>query len=126
MTTVTVATPDNLDINKLIQIHILDKKFSELNPMFRPTVNMNDAMVVEQALYEKGYTLLARRCGGNSDGAINFGFAKDGDFYCNVSKLEVMPWGDRHYKSTAETMPLAICYAALKSQGIDLKVQEGL
>jgi hypothetical protein len=107
-----------MTVDKLVQEKVMG--WEEFDPYFSPTTCIKDAMKVEEKLYELGFNVLFRRCTGMHCWLVNSGEAKEGDFFCNVSK-DGESYSDRPttYKSVAKTLPKAICYSALKAVGCD-------
>jgi hypothetical protein len=105
-------------IDRAIQEFVMDTEF---NPDFKPSTDIKDAMAVEYRLYKLGFEVLTRRCMSMRCGILNSGRGEYGDFYCNISKDGESYFDDRDtYKSVARTLPLAICYSALKAMGVKI------
>lgn len=112
----TIASMDKL-------VHDLVMGGGEFDPNFSPSTNIEDAMKVEQRLFELGYQVLTRRCMGNRCGMINSGQATYGQFFCNVTKEKGEDYfaNRTHYKSVADTLPMAICMSAVKAGVLDIE-----
>jgi hypothetical protein len=104
-------------IDKLVHELVMKGDF---DPEFSPSTKIEDAMKVEQRLFELGFEVLVRRCMSQRCGAISSGEADHGDFFCNVSKDGETYYAEKSYnKSVAKTMPLAICLSAIKAMGLN-------
>jgi hypothetical protein len=111
---------ENREIDYLIFEHVLknEKGYMEylkqqkddlnLYIVKRYSTNIQDAWVVVDKLNKQWEFELYRDNG------------KDEPFYCDFSGYDKFAYVDRFYRGVANTAPLAICKAALKSVGIDL------